>query len=241
MKLPLLLTVALVFTALGRAAETSPKHLLGAWEINDASVRRVHLTTADYWVQTVYDREQRRFIRTFGGTYEVRGDAASGRIEFDSEDASRVGTTFEVRVTSDGKTLRIIQHDDAQETWTRTDDGTGPLAGVWRITEREVDGKMTKLPLQARRTLKILTGKRFQWVAMNVETGEFSGTGGGTYTLKNGTYVETIDYFSRDASRVGARLSFQADVKHDTWVHRGRSSRGDPVHEVWTRFTSHER
>lgn len=58
----------------------------------------------------------------------------------------------------------------------------------------------------ARKTIKILSGTRFQWAAINSETGEFFGTGGGNYTFKDGKYTENIEYFSRDASRVGASL-----------------------------------
>src|SRR3546814_20160262 len=52
----------------------------------------------------------------------------------------------------------------------------------WLITGRVRDGEMSKMTPGARRTMKILSGTRFQWIAYNVETGEFSGTGGGTYT-----------------------------------------------------------
>ncbi len=221
-----------------RAAETPPATLLGAWESGGDGPKRIHLTTENYWVQAIYDPAQKQFLRTFGGTYAVKGDIATGRIEFDSGDATQVGVDFQVTITSDGKKLTIVQENGTAEDWRRIDDGNAPLAGVWRISERKVDDGMRAMPLQARRTLKILTATRFQWVAINVETGEFSGTGGGTYTLKDGKYVEKIEFFSRDASRVGAELSFEAEVGADRWVHRGKSSKGDPIHEVWTRFAA---
>lgn len=83
--------------------------------------------------------------------------------------------------------------------------------------------------------MKILTGTRFQWVAINQETGEFFGSGGGTYTFDNGTYTEKIEFFSRDSSRIGAELSFKGSVNGNNWDHSGKSSKGDPIHEVWTR------
>ena len=91
------------------------------------------------------------------------------------------------------------------------------------------------MPLAARRTLKVLTGSRFQWIAMNIETGEFSGTGGGRYRFADGVYTETIEFFSRDASRVGASLEFKGRVLDGNWHHEGRSSRGDPIYEIWSR------
>jgi hypothetical protein len=87
----------------------------------------------------------------------------------------------------------------------------------------------------ARKTIKILSASRFQWVALNSETGEFFGTGGGTYTFKDGKYIEQIEFFSRDASRVGASLSFTADLKDGDWHHAGLSSKGDRIYEIWSR------
>ena len=43
-------------------------------------------------------------------------------------------------------------------------------------------------PPRARKTLKVLTGTKFQWAAINAETKEFFGTGGGSYTFVNGKY-----------------------------------------------------
>jgi hypothetical protein len=88
---------------------------------------------------------------------------------------------------------------------------------------------------QARRTLKLLSGKRFQWIAFNVETKEFSGTGGGTYTTKDGTYTENIEFFSRDHSRVGASLEFTYELIDGHWHHSGLSSKGSPIYEIWSK------
>ena len=85
-------------------------------------------------------------------------------------------------------------------------------------------------------TVKILSGDRFQWAAFNYETKEFSGTGGGTYTAEDGTYTENIEFFSRDNERVGASLSFEYEREGDDWDHSGTSSKGDPLHEVWTKM-----
>ena len=59
--------------------------------------------------------------------------------------------------------------------------GENALAGNWRMSGRKNGDQFTENPLRARRTYKLLTGTRFQWMAINIETGEFSGTGGGTY------------------------------------------------------------
>ena len=72
-------------------------------------------------------------------------------------------------------------------------------------------------------------------MAINTETKEFSGTGGGTYTFKDGKYTENIEFFSRDSSRVGASLSFDVSVANNICTHKGLSSKGEPIHEEWSR------
>jgi hypothetical protein len=71
--------------------------------------------------------------------------------------------------------------------------------------------------------------------AINPETKEFFGTGGGTYTFKSGKYTENIEFFSRDSSRVGASLSFDGKLNNGEWHQSGLSSKGDSIYEVWSR------
>lgn len=215
-------------------AATAPS-LLGAWRM-EGGPERVMIVTANYWTQAIYDREQRQFVRTFGGTYSAKGETVEGRMDFDSQEPQRVGETFVLRVREEGGTLKLLHEDGNEEVWNRVDAAGAPLAGAWRISGRQVDGAFSEMPLRPRRTLKILSGTRFQWIAMNVETGEFSGTGGGTYTFKDGKYTERIEFFSRDSARIGAELQFDGEVQGDSWRHRGLSSRGDPIDETWTRF-----
>jgi hypothetical protein len=82
--------------------------------------------------------------------------------------------------------------------------------------------------------MKILSGTRFQWIAYNTETKEFKGTGGGTYTTHDGEYTENIKFFSRDDTRVGASLKFNYELVDGHWHHSGLSSKGQPIHEIWS-------
>jgi hypothetical protein len=90
-------------------------------------------------------------------------------------------------------------------------------------------------PANGPENLKLLTGNRFQWAAINPETKQFMGTGGGTYTAINGKYTEKLEFFSRDNNRVGRSLPFDAELKGNDWYHRGQSSTGGKVSEVWSR------
>jgi hypothetical protein len=113
----------------------------------------------------------------------------------------------------------------------------GDLGGAWEIIGRKRNGEMQDLSARRtgpRKTMKILSGTRFQWIAFNTETKRFSGTGGGSYTTnEDGLYIEKIEFFSRDKSRVGQHLSFDYKLVNGDWVHKGLSSKGQPIHEVW--------
>nr|MBX2815050.1 DUF4488 domain-containing protein [Saprospiraceae bacterium] len=95
----------------------------------------------------------------------------------------------------------------------------------------ELTRRSTDLP---RKTMKILTGSHFQWIAYHITEKRFLGSGGGTYSAVDGTYTENIEFFSRDDSRVGASLPFQFERKEDDWHHKGKSSKGDPMYEIWS-------
>ena len=185
-----------------------------------------------YLAETLYNKKTNAFIRTFGGSWIVKDSVFSLTQEFSSSDSASVGKTRNLIFDLKGDTITFKGND---KIWTRIDDGKkGELNGAWLISGRERDGNMIRRAPGARKTMKILSGSRFQWIAYNTETGKFLGTGGGTYTAENNSYTEHIEFFSRDNSRVGASLSFQYEVKENEWHHRGLSSKGKPIYEIWS-------
>lgn len=204
--------------------------LAGAWKLTAADGRAVVLTATDaYLMWTEYTPD--RFGGTRGGPWQREGRDLKLTVEFDSRDSSRVGKVETLPLTLTAKRLTLGSLE-----FERVDEPSTPLAGLWRITGREGDnGQMTTMQRGDRKTLKLLTGTRFEWAAINPKTKQFSGCGGGTYTLQNGKYTETIDFFSRDNSRVGRSLTFDCELKGDDWHHRGQSSTGGKVSEVWSR------
>lgn len=209
----------------------------GAWQLKgsgDPGEVASLIITADYMSVAVYNESTHEFLRTYGGTYTLTDQKLKWSLEYDSKDTMMIGkiVDFSYQLSSDALTLER----ESKVTWTRIDDHQSDLAGCWRITARVGnDGTLNAMPQGARKTLKIMSGTRFQWFAINPSTRQFSGTGGGTYTLADGKYTETIEFFSRDKSRVGSSLSFDAKVDGGTWDHSGKSSTGNPVHEIWTR------
>lgn len=209
---------------------TNAQPITGAWEKKESSTTHTLVIADDYFSISSFDIPGKKFINTYGGTANISGNGMKGKIEFNAADKSMVGKDYTYSISSGANQLTLTR-DGKEEKWTRTDDGKSPLAGNWRIIRRDEN------PMNpgARKTIKLLSGKRFQWAAINTATGEFFGTGGGNYTFENGKYTENIEFFSRDASRVGMSLSFDGKVEGKQWHHSGLSSRGDKINEVWAR------
>jgi hypothetical protein len=210
------------------------QNINGAWSRNlDTAVQ--YLTVVDnYFAVATFNLEGKKFISTRGGTAMVEKGKMAGTIEFNTLDRTEVKSSYSYDMKLKENTLMLPLEGNAKK-WQKVDEATESLAGNWRITAREQSGTMTAIKPAARKTIKILSGTRFQWAAINMETGEFFGTGGGHYTYKDGAYTEHIEFFSRDASRVGASLSFKAEINNGEWHHSGLSSKGDKIHEVWSR------
>ncbi len=212
--------------------------LKGAWqwtETDDSgnTITAVAILADGFQSAAKYDLNNKKFISTNGGTWSYNDGVLTETVEFDTRDSSRVGTTvnFEVDVSEN----EIIIKESGKK-WTRIDDGTpGDLAGAWLISGRKVDGEIRERNTnRPRKTMKILSGTRFQWIAYNTETKSFMGTGGGTYTTADGKYTENIEFFSRDNSRAGASLEFNYELIDGKWHHSGKSSKGSPIYEIWS-------
>ncbi len=227
-----LLFFSVVLMSFGGSAQS----LIGAWEAiieeDGRKLRNVAIFSKGHQVATNYDATTGAFVSTNGGTWSLEGNMMSETVEFDTKTPARVGTSssFEIELTN--SELRITGMD---VVWNRIDNGTpGELAGAWLISGRMRDGELQKRDTnRPRKTMKILSGTRFQWIAYNTETAEFMGTGGGTYTTIDGKYTENIEFFSRDNNRVGASLQFDYELKKGDWHHSGLSSKGKPIYEVW--------
>ena len=212
--------------------------VIGAWEGYSTSetgekLRSVVIFADGYQVLTIYDAETGKFIHSNGGTWKLDGNVMTEKVEFHTDNPERVGTevSFEVSITD--TTLQIV---GSEMKLTRIDNGTpGELHGAWLMSGRVRDGKEQLRDTSGpRKTMKILSGTRFQWIAYNTKTKQFMGTGGGTYTTVDGEYTENIEFFSRDDSRAGASLKFNYSFVDGNWHHKGFSSKGDPMHEIWS-------
>ena len=205
--------------------------ITGAWEtvLPDGS-RGSMIVTDEHISIASYRTDPAEFLYTKGGVWTAGDGTIDVTYEFHTRSPEMVGDTRTMRTAISGDELQL-----GRVTWTRVDDSTpGRLQGAWLMTGRKRDGEISTRTPGARRTMKILSGTRFQWIAYNVETREFFGTGGGTYTTEDGTYTENIEFFSRDNSTAGRSLEFEYDLIDGSWHHQGHSTKGDPMYELWT-------
>lgn len=230
-------TAAFILSYLCSVSLIYSQALKGAWEAtmskDGQELRNVVIFADGYQSSANYDAKTGAFVSTNGGSFELNGSTMTETVEFDTENAENVGSTSNFEILLTANELKI---KDGDVVWKRIDDGSpGALNGAWLISGRKRDGEIQKRDTdRPRKTMKILSGTRFQWIAYNTETKEFMGTGGGTYTTKDGKYTENIEFFSRDDSRVGASLQFDYELKDGDWHHSGLSSKGQPIYEIWS-------
>ena len=210
------------------------KTLTGAWHWQEKDREETVLLIDDYLSHTAYDKANKKFYYTWGGPYKIEGSKLQVKVEFHTRQKEMVGTTVTVPFIANTEGM-VADFSGREVQWKQVDNATGALAGNWRITGRMQGDQLVAMNPGARKTIKLLTGTRFQWAAINTETKEFFGTGGGRYTFTDGKYTEYIEFFSRDSTRVGASLTFDGKVENNEWTHSGLSSRGDKIHEVWSR------
>lgn len=209
---------------------------IGAWERfyddNGIKVRSVVVFSEKFQSIAMYNADSGEFLYSNGGTWDLSENMMTEKVEFDTANSERVGEviTFEVKINK--RSLILPQYN---WEFSRIDDGSpGELQGAWLMSGRVKNGELqTRSTDRPRKTMKILSGSRFQWIAFDSEKKEFKGTGGGTYSTIDGKYTEKIEFFSRDNSRVGMDLEFDYSLENEKWIHKGKTSKGDPLHEIW--------
>ena len=210
---------------------------IGAWERyhlteDGKELKSVVIFSNGYQSISTYESKSGKFIHSNGGTWELNGNTMTEKVEFDTNNPDLVGSQVEFKVEITDSTMSI---SESNMVFNKIDDGTpGALQGAWLMAGRVRGGeKHLRNTNRPRKTMKLISGKRFQWIAYNTETKKFMGTGGGTYTTKNGVYSENIEFFSRDNSKSGINLRFDYEIIGKEWNHKGFSSKGDPLHEIW--------
>ncbi len=228
------------------ALSVHAQELSGAWKLVSQNGKpfadeSIKIYGDGYFMFAVYDNTG-KFIRAGGGNYSIAHKQYTEVHDFFTADSTRVRQplTYSFAVKKDELTLEAtVQGVKQKETWKKVDEAASALSGAWRFGARVDDDGVAgqrRGGTSPRQTLKILSGKYFQWAAFNYETKQFMGSGGGVYTLADGKYTENIQFFARDNSRSGMSLTFDCRLEGTDWYHKGKGTTGNPVSEVWERI-----
>ncbi|WP_299530049.1 hypothetical protein [Ulvibacterium sp.] len=225
-----ILSICLLITAWSATGQIAP----GIYHTSMDNVHHELKTNGNYLIHSIYEKSPAKFIKTLGGFYTTEGNILKVKLEFNSNYEADGLTELTLAYSQEGekltlkngKTLHFIASKESRQD----------LDGPWLFATRGPDnGQERRGEENPRKTLKYLQGDRFQWIAYNTETMKFFGTGGGSFSSKDGIYTENIEYFSRDNSRVGASLKFDYEIKDVDWHHTGKNSKGEPMYEIWSR------
>ena len=212
-----------------------------SWIYESDGIKEVRIYSDNYFVVSNYNINNKKFISTKGGFYSFKNSKYYEVLEFNSLDSSLVGDTIfysDIKIDLDEENnlitgIRIgeVEYIPNQPNHVHEYD----LHGSWLMSGIERRGEMRMRDVnRPRKTMKMIAGGRFQWIAYDTSKKGFYGTGGGTFTAKDGKYIENIEFFSRDSNTVGNSLEFDFEIKEEDWHHRGFSSKGDPKYEIWT-------
>lgn len=235
MKKVLFACLAFITLIIAVAFDNPQAPITGAWSLQDGANTKTLVIQDGYLSQTTYDKAGKKFHETKGGVAKIAGNKISLTYEFSTANKELITTSEDIEFALQNGNL-VITQGGKKETYKRVDDNKGSLAGVWYMSGRVQNGQSSDRAYNpARKTIKIMSGTRFQWVQVNTENKQTGASGGGTYTFANGKYTENIEFFTRDSSRVGASLSFDDSVEGGKWTHKGLSSAGQPMHEIWSK------
>jgi hypothetical protein len=231
----------LILSSLGVSAQ----NLKGAWKLVNYNGKPfadecIKIYSDGYFMFGMHNADG-AFVKAGGGKYSASGADYTEVPDFYTSDSTQVRRpltySFSLSPKNDELTLSMTGVGGVvKETWKKVDDAASALSGAWRFGARvneEGEAGERRGEDSPRQTMKILSGKYFQWAAFNYETKQFSGTGGGTYKLQDDQYTETIQFFSRDNSRSGKSLMFECKLIGTDWYHKGKGTTGNPVSEVW--------
>ncbi len=239
-------TMKLFFNLLLLTVFFNPNTLTGQWvngvyektEKNDTSTQTSRLIIKDsYFILTIFNSAPASFNYTVGGILTTEGKNFTVNLEFNSAIAKDSLKTLKGSFQLKGNRCMVIFDNgkklDLEKVTNEDQNFEGAFLMAGRVTDQGESRRRIDVP---RITMKMLLDGHFQWIAFNKETFEFSGTGGGKYIADNtGSYIEQIEFFSRNSGRVGAKLPFKYNIKGNDWFHQGNSSNGEPMHEIWTK------
>ena len=147
--------------------QSNSQDLEGAWSLEEDGVTRWLLMVDGCFTWTKYATVDGFYQNTVGGTYQNNSDQIIATIEFNPHDSTEVGQTLRWKYDLAGDKLSIRLKDDQPFEFTKSKSpDPADLSGAFLFSGRKRDGEITRRDTdQPRKTMKILVGDRFQWIA----------------------------------------------------------------------------
>ncbi|MEL6676279.1 MAG: hypothetical protein AAFR61_28995 [Bacteroidota bacterium] len=95
-----------------------------------------------------------------------------------------------------------------------------PLEGTWKMFRAQW-GSSSEAPKETKQEIYKVFGQRHNFFIYYSED-KFSGAGGGTYTVEEGAFTETLSFFSWDSTAVGTAQTFEWTIQGDTLRQYGK-------------------
>ena len=200
--------------------------ITGAWISKNGDDERMMICSGNYIMVAEFNEVNTAFYYAAGGSYKERDGMLVVDFEFSKykEERENIGMKGGLKYIINGNKVTVLGNDSSKRVLTRVDDGAGALTGVWQLTGRLTNGKMEPVKGDLK-TLKIVSGTRFQCVGFNTGTKEFVSCYGGRYSYKDGKYVEHIEFYWKDPDKIGTAVSFDASVDNNTWTNKKSGSK----------------
>jgi len=110
--------------------------------------------------------------------------------------------------------------------------------GTWELASLKYGDAQdfTGFPKSQRR-LKFITPNHFTWVQYDTAGKKVQGVAGGSYTLAEDTYTETIEFVDDGmSSYLGGKHAFKIKIDGDKFFLSGQLSDGLKIEEIWRRI-----
>jgi hypothetical protein len=202
-----------------------------------------HVTPTHFtWV--TYDRDQKAVLAVSGGTWSFKDGKYVEVIEFASDTHQHLrGKTnaFTINLVGDKWDHKGVPDNEIEvdEVWSRMKQGdqqkknTGEparqLLGTWEASPRPGVPK-------AMRTVKHITPTHWTWVAYDRENKRVLAAAGGTWSIRDGEYVEDCEFTTNNFPQArGNSYPYEYRLQGDEWTLKGGANRGIREDETWTR------
>jgi hypothetical protein len=226
------------------------RELPGTWDcvsLADAPKQIAHIKhlTPTHYTWVTYDRDRNEILAISGGTWSLKDGKYEEVCEFASDTHQHLrGKTnlFAVNLAGDKWDLKGVPDSeiDVDEVWTRIKQGdlqkknTGEpgrqLVGTW---ERGLGPRTPK----ALRMLKHVTPTHWTWVIYDRENRRVAAAMGGTWTLRDGEYVEDVQFATDNIEKAGeASHAYEFRIDGDRWILKSGPNVRLSEDETWTRL-----